>query len=107
LRNGEILLFDELDTSLHPLLARFLIQQFHSNITNPNGSQLICSTHDTTLLDTKILRRDQIWFVEKGEDRSTNLFPLSDFSPRKDDALERNYLRGRFGALPILDVVSP
>ncbi len=102
LRNGEVLLFDEIDTSLHPVLTRFLVNQFHSNETNPNGAQLICSTHDTTLLSYANFRRDQIWFVEKGEDNATRLFPLTDFSPRKDESLERAYLRGRYGALPIL-----
>jgi uncharacterized protein len=102
LRNGEILLFDEIDTSLHPILTRFLINQFHSDETNPNSAQLVFSTHDTTLLSRENFRRDQIWFVEKGEDNATKLFPLTDFSPRKDDALERAYLRGRYGALPIL-----
>lgn len=103
LKNGEVLLFDEIDTSLHPLLTRFLIKQFHSDRTNPNGAQLICSTHDTTLLSMELFRRDQIWFVERGNDRATKLFPLSDFSPRNDEALERAYLRGRYGALPIFD----
>lgn len=103
LQRGEVLLFDEIDTSLHPLLTRFLIQQFHSDDTNPDGAQLICTTHDTTLLDVDLFRRDQIWFVEKGIDRATTLFPLSDFSPRKDDALEKAYLRGRYGALPIFE----
>jgi uncharacterized protein len=102
LRNGEVLLFDEIDTSLHPLLTRFLVGQFHSNETNPNSAQLIFSTHDTTLLSHANFRRDQIWFVEKGDDNATKLFPLTDFSPRKDEAFERAYLRGRYGALPIL-----
>jgi uncharacterized protein len=103
LRRGEILLFDEIDTSLHPLLTRFIVGLFNSEKNNPNGAQLICSTHDTTLLDVDVFRRDQVWFVEKGEDRASHLFPLSDFSPRKDDSLERAYLRGRYGALPVLD----
>jgi len=107
LQRGEILLFDEIDTSLHPLLTRFLIENFHSSETNPNGAQLVCTTHDTTLLDRDIFRRDQIWFVEKGEDKATKLFPLSDFSPRKDESLEKSYLRGRYGALPIVGRVEP
>jgi AAA15 family ATPase/GTPase len=102
LRNGEVLLFDEIDTSLHPLLTRFLVQQFHSEETNPNHAQLIFSTHDTTLLSQAIFRRDQVWFVEKGDDNATRLFPLTDFKPRNDEALERSYLRGRYGALPVL-----
>ncbi|HEY3776779.1 MAG TPA: ATP-binding protein [Rhizomicrobium sp.] len=100
--NGEVLLFDEIDTSLHPLLTRFLIAQFHSDATNPNGAQLVFSTHDTTLLNQELFRRDQIWFVEKQTDASTRLYPLSEFSPRNDEAIERWYMRGRYGALPIL-----
>jgi uncharacterized protein len=102
-QNGEVLLFDEIDTSLHPLLTRFLVSQFHSEKSNPNAAQLIFSTHDTSLLSRDVFRRDQVWFVEKNEDRTTKLFPLTDFSPRNDEALERAYLRGRYGAIPILD----
>jgi uncharacterized protein len=101
--NGEVLLFDEIDTSLHPLLTRFLIEQFHSDSTNPNGAQLIFSTHNTSLLSQKLFRRDQIWFVEKEREGATRLFPLIEFSPRNDEAIERWYLRGRYGALPILN----
>jgi uncharacterized protein len=105
LRNGEVLLFDEIDTSLHPLLTRFLVHKFHSDETNPNGAQLIFSTHDTTLLNHGVFRRDQVWFVEKGNDSATRLFPLTEFHPRNDEALERSYLRGRYGALPVLNDV--
>jgi uncharacterized protein len=100
--NGEVLIFDEIDTSLHPLLTRFLIEQFHSEETNPDGAQLIFSTHDTTLLGLDLFRRDQIWFVEKQKEACTKLFPLLDFSPRNDEVIERGYLRGRYGALPVL-----
>ena len=100
--NGEVLLFDEIDTSLHPLLTRFLIEQFHSDSTNPSGAQLIFTTHDTTLLNQELFRRDQIWFVEKQRDASSKLFPLMEFSPRNDEVLESWYLRGRYGALPLL-----
>lgn len=105
LRSGEVLLFDEIDTSLHPLLTRFLVHQFHSDETNPNSAQLIFTTHDTTLLNHAVFRRDQVWFVEKGGDNATRLYPLTEFHPRNDEALERSYLRGRYGALPVLDDV--
>lgn len=101
LTNGEVLLVDEIDTSLHPLMTRFLVGLFHSQSTNPKNAQLVFTTHDTSLLDTDVFRRDQVWFVEKTEQDSTHLYPLSDFSPRKQEALERGYLRGRYGALPI------
>jgi AAA15 family ATPase/GTPase len=107
LRNGEILLIDELDTSLHPLLVRFLINLFHSKATNHQQAQIIFTTHNTSILNTDIFRRDQIWFVEKTNENASKLYPLSDFSPRKDEVIERWYLRGRYGALPILSDLKP
>ena len=102
LDNGEVLLVDEIDTSLHPLLTRFLVQRFNSNNTNPNNAQLVFNTHDITLLDQEIFRRDQIWFIEKSKDRTSKLYPLTDFKPRNDEKLASWYLRGRYGALPII-----
>jgi uncharacterized protein len=102
LKNGEVLFYDELDTSLHPLMARFLIRLFHSGETNPSNAQLVFTTHDTSLLDSDLFRRDQVWFVEKDEKSASRVYPLSDFSPRKDEALERGYLKGRYGALPFI-----
>ena len=102
LKNGEVILYDELDTSLHPLMTRFLIGLFHDKSTNPKNAQLVFTTHDTSLLDREIFRRDQIWFIEKDKKGASRLYPLSDFSPRKDEKLERGYLRGRYGALPFI-----
>jgi AAA15 family ATPase/GTPase len=102
LKNGEVLLFDEIDTNMHPSLLRFLVQRFHSNASNPTNAQLVCSTHNTSLLDREIFRRDQFWFVEKQKTGASKLFPLTDFSPRNDEVIERWYMRGRYGALPIL-----
>jgi AAA15 family ATPase/GTPase len=73
---------------------------FHDPVVNSAGAQLIFSTHDTSLLDHTLFRRDQIWFTEKDDDQSTKLYPLSDFSPRKYEAWERGYLTGRYGAVP-------
>lgn len=100
--NGEVLLFDEIDTSLHPLLTQFLIKKFHSDNTNPHNAQLIFISHNTSLLSQDLFRRDQIWFFEKNQDGASHLYPLSDFKPRNDESLERWYMRGRYGALPIL-----
>jgi len=100
LRDGRILLVDELDASLHPLLVRQLIAMFHNKQLNQKNAQLIFTTHDTTLLDKAIFRRDQVWFTEKDVDQATNLYPLTDFSPRKNEALEKGYLMGRYGAVP-------
>lgn len=100
LRDGRVLLVDELDSSLHTLLVRRLINMFQTPKLNPNGAQLIFSTHDTSLLDHTLFRRDQIWFTEKDADQATRLYPLTDFSPRKHEAWERGYLAGRYGAVP-------
>jgi uncharacterized protein len=101
-RNGEILLIDEIDTSLHSLLARFLIQRFHSRETNPLNAQLIFSTHNTSHLSLKYFRRDQVWFIDKDFDGASRLYPLTDFKPRNDEVLENWYMRGRYGALPMI-----
>lgn len=100
LKRGLTLVIDELDSSLHPLLVRRLVELFHSTEFNPKGAQLLFSTHDTSLLDPELFRRDQIWFVEKDREQASKLYPLTDFSPRKNEALERGYLIGRYGALP-------
>ena len=100
LRDGRVLVVDELDRSLHTLLVRRLVTMFHTPELNPNGAQLIFSTHDTSLLDHTLFRRDQIWFTEKDSDQATRLYPLTDFSPRKQEAWERGYLAGRYGAVP-------
>jgi hypothetical protein len=107
LKTGRILIVDELDSSLHPLLVRRLISLFHNPKINVTNAQLIFTTHDTSLLDPELLRRDQIWFVEKNREQATTLYPFTDFSPRKREAWERGYLMGRYGALPFIrDLVS-
>lgn len=103
LKNGRVLIVDELDGSLHPLLVRQLIRMFHQPTLNPLGAQLIFSTHDTSLLDRAVYRRDQIWFTEKDSDQATSIYPLTDFSPREKEAWERGYLIGRYGAVPFFD----
>ena len=93
---------DELDTSLHPLMVRFLIELLQNKEINRYNAQLIFTTHDTSVLDMEIFRRDQIWFMEKNRENASKLYPLSDFSPRKGEALEKAYLKGRYGALPFI-----
>lgn len=103
LNKGLTLIVDELDTSLHTLLVQALVRLFHQSTVNTGGAQLVFTTHDTSLLDAYgLFRRDQIWFVEKKPDQSSSIYPLIDFSPRKNEALERGYLQGRYGALPFL-----
>ena len=103
LNKGLTLIIDELDTSLHTLLVRELVNLFHLPDVNIGGAQLIFSTHDTSLLDPPdLFRRDQVWLVEKNKEQASTLMALCDFSPRKNEALERGYLQGRYGGVPIL-----
>jgi uncharacterized protein len=99
IENERVLVVDELDTSLHPLLVHHLVKRLHHEGTK---AQLIFTTHDTTLLSQKLLRRDQVWFMEKDAKSATRLYPLSDFSPRDNEAIERGYLNGRYGGIPFL-----
>lgn len=104
LAKGLTLVIDELDTNLHTLLVQALVRLFHRPDINHHGAQLIFTTHDTSLLDAySQFRRDQVWFMEKKPDQSSELYSLLDFSPRKNEAIERGYLQGRYGALPFLN----
>jgi hypothetical protein len=104
LDNGEVVVVDELDCSMHPLLTRKLIELFQSPEANTKGAQLIFATHDSTLMDPELFRRDQIWLVEKNNRGASELFSLYDFEtkdrPRNTEAFERNYLAGRYGGVP-------
>jgi len=102
-KDGRVICVDELDRSLHTLLVRQLVEMFHNPLINTGGAQLIFTTHDTSLLSADILRRDQIWFTEKTAGQDSRLFPLTELSTRKDEAFERGYLTGRYGAIPILN----
>ena len=103
LKNGYVLIVDELHDSLHPKMVKYLVELFHSEKTNPNNAQLIFTTHETSILSQEVFRRDQIWFCEKDNTQASNLYPLSDFSPRKDkENIELGYLSGRYGALPFI-----
>jgi hypothetical protein len=99
IENERVLIVDELDASLHPLMVHYLVKLLHHQ---ERKAQLIFTTHDTTILSQKILRRDQIWFMEKDEKNATQLYPLSDYSPRDNEAIERGYLNGRYGGIPFL-----
>ena len=106
LESGGLLLVDELESSLHPLLGLAIIRLFNSPKTNPRNAQILFTTHDTNLLGNilgePLLRRDQIWFTEKDKEGATRLYPLTDYKPRKAENLERGYLQGRYGAVPYL-----
>jgi uncharacterized protein len=106
LQRGGLLVIDELEASLHPLLALQVVRQFNDPRANPRNAQLLFTTHDTNLLGTEpgepALRRDQIWLTEKDKEGATCLYPLTDYKPRKAENLERGYLQGRYGAIPFL-----
>lgn len=103
LDQGTLLVADEMDAHLHPLLTKHLVSLFNSAEFNPNGAQLVFTSHNTNLLDLDVLRRDQIWFTEKDEQTAaTDLFSLYDFSIRKDAKVEKGYLIGRYGAIPFI-----
>ena len=103
LKNKKVLVIDELDKSLHPYLVQYIVEIFNNSEFNKNGSQLIFNTHDTNLLDLNILRRDQIWFTEKNKENGvSDLYPLSDFSVRKQENVEKGYMLGKYGAVPFI-----
>ncbi len=102
LKEEKILIVDEIGNSLHPLLMQEIFRFFQNTDAKQSNAQLICSTHDVSLLNPELFRRDQIWFVEKKPDQSTDLYSLADFSPRKYEAFGKGYLEGRYGALPFI-----
>ena len=105
LQNGSVLVVDEIESSMHPLLTRHLIEMVQDAAVNTSHAQLIFTTHDTGFLDLTFLRRDQIWFVEKDEkSMETDVYALTDFSPRKGENISKGYLQGRYGAIPFIVV---
>jgi len=105
LQKGEILVADELANKLHPNLTCKLIEVFNSPSKNPNNAQLVFNTHDTNLLGSGLFRRDQIWFTEKDRYGAATLYSLNDFKStdvRKGESYERNYIKGKYGAIPFL-----
>ena len=104
---GQVLVIDELNARLHPLLTQQIVQLFNSSETNPNNAQLIFATHDTNLLSACTFRRDQIWFVEKDHTGGSDLYSLAEYKllrgkVRKDASFEQDYIKGRYGAIPFL-----
>ena len=106
LRTGSTVLVDELDGSLHPHLVREFIRLFQNRGTNPRCAQLIFNAHDPTILGDsgrRSLGRDQIWLTEKKADGATALYSMAEFRPKRDEALAKRYLQGRYGGIPVLD----
>lgn len=105
INNGYILVVDELDSKLHPNLVCKIVEIFNSKELNPKNAQLIFNTHDTNLLSSGTFRRDQIWFTEKNRYGEASLYSLADFKSnevRKEDNFEKNYVQGKYGAIPFL-----
>ncbi|KDN19012.1 AAA family ATPase [Amycolatopsis rifamycinica] len=106
LDSGSLLVVDEIDASLHPLLTAKLVGLFADERINAQHAQLVFTTHDTSLLGTmlgdQVLERDQVWFVERNAAGASELYPLTDFKPRNDQNIERRYLGGSYGAVPVL-----
>ncbi len=104
LAKGALVVVDELGCSMHPLLTRRLVELFQSPDANRKGAQLVVATHDSTLMDCELFRRDQIWIVEKNRKGASVLFSLYDFDtkdrPRSTTAFQRQYLAGRYGGVP-------
>jgi AAA15 family ATPase/GTPase len=105
---GLQLIIDELDSKLHPILTQEIIKIFNNPETNPKNAQLIFTTHDTNLLGANLFRRDQIWFTEKDDFEATDMYSLLEFrdedgnTVRKDRSFEKDYIRGRYGAIPYI-----
>lgn len=108
LNEGKVLVVDELDAKLHPLLTRNIVLLFMDPEKNKNNAQLVFATHDTNLLDLKLIRRDQIWFTEKDSCDSTDLYSLVEFKDdngntvRNDKNIAKDYISGRYGAIPFI-----
>ncbi len=108
LKYGKVLVVDELDAKMHPLLSQYLVNLFNNPEKNVANAQLIFSTHNTHLLSSSMLRRDQIWFTEKNSKEETDIYSMMDIllpdgsKPRGDGNLEKNYMMGRYGAIPFI-----
>lgn len=102
--NNEVYVIDEIESSLHPLLIRLLLSTYVSKPlpTNFPGGQIIFTTHAPILLDTSIFRHDEIWFVERRRNLSSNVYSLVEFKPRRDRNNRNSYLNGRYGSIPFI-----
>jgi len=107
LEESNTLIIDELDSSLHPLMCRYILKMFNSGDHNSKDAQLIFSTHDISLLDEDLLRRDQVWFAQKDKFGASELFSLMDLKERPNLNFAKRYLEGRYGALPYIKQLEP
>lgn len=107
LENGRTIIIDEIDNALHPAMTKSLIEMFQNPNINRHNAQLIFNTHEISLLDLNLFRRDQIYFVEKNNQTGvSDLYSLDEFSPRKSENIQKGYLQGRYGAMPVMNVAD-
>jgi hypothetical protein len=100
IENVRCVFIDEIQRDIHPILVEKLLKYFNNK---SNKAQIATTTHNTNLLSGDIFRRDQIWFVQKENDGASFIYPLADYKPREGEALEKGYLMGRYGAVPVID----
>jgi uncharacterized protein len=106
LEEGGLLIIDELDSSLHPLITCAIVSLFNSAKTNPKNAQLIFTTHDTNLLSSNLFRKDQIWFTEKNRYGATDLYSLAEYKIPEKTSFEQDYIAGKYGAVPFIGDLS-
>lgn len=105
LKRGGVLLVDEIERELHPMLVNFIVAKFQSKNSNPNGAQIIFTTHNTELMNLELLRKDQIYFADKNRnDGSSELYSVTDFMTKTADNIRKGYLAGKYGAIPDLEI---
>ena len=107
IKNHEVLIIDEFDNKFHTLLCKFILDLYHKN--NKRDSQLIVTCHDTNLLTKDLFRRDQIWFMEKNSKHESELYSLLEYKEhytRKSDSYSKDYLAGKYGAIPLFSSVD-
>jgi AAA15 family ATPase/GTPase len=105
LRTGGVLLVDELEREIHPVLVNYIVAKFQSKSSNPNGAQIIFTTHNTELMNLELLRKDQFYFVDKCDrDGTSELYTISEFSTRTTENIRKGYLVGKYGATPDIEI---
>ena len=96
---------DELERELHPMLMNYIIAKFQSSTSNPNGAQIVFTTHNTELMNLELLRKDQLYFADKRDkDGASELYSISEFSTRTTENIRKGYLVGKYGATPDIEI---
>ncbi len=105
LQSGGVLLIDEIERELHPLLVEYIVAKFQSKASNPTGAQIIFTTHNTELMNMELLRKDQFYFADKNKETgSSELYSISDFFTKTTENVRKSYLSGKYGAIPNLEI---